>query len=127
MEKGRVLIAEGSEELALHLSEMLLGSYQVRCCSDGHEAQKLLSQFQPDVLVLDVMLPGVDGLTLLQRALEQGIRTRVLLTTAAVITAVEVFQLFTLVGSCDIDDLILNVIGAALGFLIQNTAKKPAQ
>jgi two-component system response regulator (stage 0 sporulation protein A) len=82
MEKGRVLIAEGSEELALHLSEMLLGSYQVRCCSDGHEAQKLLSQFRPDVLVLDVMLPGVDGLTLLQRALEQGIRTRVLLTTA---------------------------------------------
>ena len=52
---------------------------------------------------------------------------RVLLTTAAVITAVEVFQLFTLVGICDIDDLILNVIGAALGFLIQNTANKPAQ
>lgn len=41
---------------------------------------------------------------------------RVLLTTAAIITAVEIIQLFTLVGSCDIDDLILNVAGAAVGY-----------
>ena len=41
---------------------------------------------------------------------------RVLLTTAAIITAVEIIQLFTLVGSCDIDDLILNVLGSALGY-----------
>lgn len=43
---------------------------------------------------------------------------RVLLVTALVITAVEIAQLFTLVGSCDIDDLILNVIGAAMGYLL---------
>ena len=42
---------------------------------------------------------------------------RVLLTTAAVITLVEIIQLFTLVGSCDIDDLILNATGAAIGYL----------
>ena len=41
---------------------------------------------------------------------------RVLLSTAGIIAAVEVLQLFTLVGSCDIDDLILNVLGAALGY-----------
>jgi len=41
---------------------------------------------------------------------------RVLLTTAAIITVVEIVQLFTLVGSCDIDDLILNVAGAAIGY-----------
>ena len=52
---------------------------------------------------------------------------RVLLTTAAIITTVEVLQLFTLVGSCDIDDLILNVIGSALGFQIHHSTKKPAQ
>ena len=41
---------------------------------------------------------------------------RVLLATAVIITAVEIIQLFTLVGSCDIDDLILNVIGSAMGY-----------
>lgn len=41
---------------------------------------------------------------------------RVLLTTAALITLVEIAQLLALVGSCDIDDLILNVAGAALGY-----------
>ncbi len=34
------------------------------------------------------------------------------------ISCVEVIQLFTLLGSCDVDDLIFNVIGAFLGFLI---------
>ena len=52
--------------------------------------------------------------------------SRVLLTTAAIITAVEIIQLFTLVGICDIDDLILNVIGAAIGYGFHKVAKKPA-
>ena len=51
---------------------------------------------------------------------------RVLLVTAVLITAVEITQLFTLVGSCDIDDLILNVIGSAIGYGFHLTAKKPA-
>ena len=42
---------------------------------------------------------------------------RTLLITAFIITAVELAQLFTLLGSCDIDDLILNVIGATLGYM----------
>ena len=51
---------------------------------------------------------------------------RVLLVTAVLITAVEITQLFTLVGSCDIDDLILNVIGSAIGYVFHLIAKKPA-
>lgn len=41
---------------------------------------------------------------------------KVLLTTAAAIVLVELTQLFTLLGSCDTDDLILNVIGSAIGY-----------
>ena len=51
---------------------------------------------------------------------------RQIFITAAIITTVEILQLFTLVGSCDIDDLILNVIGSTFGFLIHKHAKKPA-
>ncbi len=41
---------------------------------------------------------------------------RVAAVTAGIITLVEVTQLFTLRGSCDVDDLILNVAGACLGY-----------
>ena len=37
----------------------------------------------------------------------------------ALITAVELIQLFTLLGSCDVDDLILNLLGATVGFLLR--------
>ena len=39
-----------------------------------------------------------------------------MLFSAICITAVELIQLFTLLGSCDIDDLILNMIGSAVGY-----------
>ena len=45
------------------------------------------------------------------------------LATALLITAVELAQLLTLLGSCDIDDLILNVIGAAIGYGIHKLIK----
>lgn len=41
---------------------------------------------------------------------------KTLLVTTVIIVAVEVLQLLTLLGICDIDDLILNVIGAAVGY-----------
>ena len=50
---------------------------------------------------------------------------KTLLCAALIICVVELLQLLTLVGSCDIDDLILNIIGAALGFTVYYCAKKP--
>lgn len=38
------------------------------------------------------------------------------LCTAGIIIAVELTQLFTLLGSCDIDDLLLNLLGASMGY-----------
>jgi len=40
----------------------------------------------------------------------------VLLATAGIITAVEIAQMLTLLGRCDVDDLILNITGAAIGY-----------
>ena len=48
---------------------------------------------------------------------------RTILTTTLIITAVELTQLFTLLGSCDVDDLILNVMGAALGYVFHKLLK----
>lgn len=43
---------------------------------------------------------------------------RFICCVVVVIIAVEVVQLFSLMGSCDIDDLILNTIGAVIGYLL---------
>ena len=48
---------------------------------------------------------------------------RTILATVLIITAVEVAQLFTLLGKCDIDDLILNAIGATIGYGIHKLIK----
>jgi len=44
--------------------------YQVRGAADGQEGLKAFFSWQPDLVVLDVMLPGMDGLTLLERIRE---------------------------------------------------------
>ena len=49
---------------------------------------------------------------------------KTLLVTALLIAAVEIAQLLLLVGSCDVDDLILNVIGAGIGYGIYRLIKK---
>ena len=48
---------------------------------------------------------------------------KTVLCSAAVVTVVEIIQLFTLLGSCDIDDLILNMLGVAVGFIIFKNVK----
>ena len=49
---------------------------------------------------------------------------RTVLSAAGLIIAVEVLQLFTLLGSCDVDDLILNMVGVVLGFLLWKLRRK---
>lgn len=58
----------------------------------------------------------------------EGLRRfrKVLLSAALIIIAVELIQLFTLVGSCDIDDLILNLIGTVIGYAVCQYKRKPA-
>lgn len=50
---------------------------------------------------------------------------KTLLCVTLMITAVELAQLFTLVGSCDVDDLLLNLLGAGLGYGLYKLTQKP--
>src|SRR5258705_1111826 len=49
--------------------------------SDGHEALRLLRQLQPDVVVMDLSMPGLDGIEATKRALGEGVTTRILILT----------------------------------------------
>lgn len=52
--------------------------------NDGHEAVRLTLEHAPDVLLLDLKLPGLDGLGVLGELRARGVRTRVLVLTSAV-------------------------------------------
>ena len=54
----------------------------VRPCGDGAEALALWHTLEPDVVALDLSLPRLDGLEVLARARDSGLRTPVLLLTA---------------------------------------------
>jgi DNA-binding response OmpR family regulator len=81
MEMLKLLIADGTEEFSQALCDALRGAYYVRACADGCEALELLRTYSPDVLVLDLMLPGLDGISLLQQATAAGICPMVLATS----------------------------------------------
>lgn len=81
METRKLLIADGGEEFRQALKEMLQDAYHVRTCQDGKEALDLLRSFQPDVLVLDLMLTELDGISLLQSALPDNKALVVLATS----------------------------------------------
>lgn len=63
-QRRRVLIAEDEALIRLDLSEMLRdeGYDVVGEARDGQEAIELAEQLQPDLIILDVKMPGVDGL-----------------------------------------------------------------
>lgn len=79
----RILVAEDDKDAAEFIKKGLreLG-HNVVVSSEGPDALHLLSTEQLDVAVLDRMLPGLDGLSVVQRARAAGVETPVLLLTA---------------------------------------------
>jgi CheY-like chemotaxis protein len=63
-----------------------IGGFIVKICSSGQEALKELPVFAPDVILLDVMMPGMDGPTTLKALRELGVakNTPVIFMTAKV-------------------------------------------
>lgn len=82
---ARVLIVEDEESILLSL-EFLLGKegHAVSAARDGAEALRLLEAQPPDLVLLDVMLPLIDGFELCRRirAMPALAATRIMLVTA---------------------------------------------
>lgn len=73
------------DDPALHTTlqrSLVRAQMRVDVCSDGALALQHWTDLQPDVVVLDLSLPGVDGLDVLKQARRQGLRTPVLILTA---------------------------------------------
>jgi two-component system response regulator MprA len=83
-----VLLAEDDRAIRHALERALtLEGYKVTAVADGVEALAQAHRTQPDVLVLDVMMPGIDGLQVCRVLRAEGDRTPILMLTALVETA----------------------------------------
>ena len=69
----KLLIADTSEEFCASVAEILCDSFDIRLCSEGNRALELMRSFRPDIVFLDVTLPGLDGATVLETAVSEGI------------------------------------------------------
>ncbi|WP_457641642.1 response regulator transcription factor [Persephonella sp.] len=79
----KILIVEDNIELNNTLKEVLeLNGYLVDSAFDGEEALDYLSATEYDLVILDIMLPKIDGYQVCQLARDKGINTPILMLTA---------------------------------------------
>jgi DNA-binding response OmpR family regulator len=78
-----ILIVEDNETLAFGLRTSLeVEGYRVECVTDGNEGLAWLEHHSPDLIVLDLMLPGLNGFEVLKRYRGRGGAAAVLILSA---------------------------------------------
>lgn len=98
----KILIAESSVEFSEPLCDILEMHYDVCMCHSGLSVKGLLEDFLPDVLVMDLALPGLDGISLLKQICTMQVRPRILLTTCFMSPYVE-----TVISGLGVDLVVL--------------------
>ncbi len=79
----RALVVDDEMNLG-ELLRMAMGNegWEARAATNGQEALEVIREFEPDLIVLDVMMPGIDGVELLTRIRAAGNDAPVLFLTA---------------------------------------------
>lgn len=79
----RILLVEDEKRMAQALCEILrLEKYEVDHCENGPEGLTAAESNIYDIIILDVMLPGINGFEIARQARRAGIRTPILMLTA---------------------------------------------
>ena len=118
----RVLLVEDDRSIC-RLVELELGhrGLVVRCAYDGPSGVNEAEAFRPDVAIMDIMLPGVDGVGVLKELRREGSRVPVIMLTARDATADKVHSLNLgaddyLTKPFDVEELL-----ARMGALVRRT------
>ncbi len=79
----RVLFAEDERDLnKIVTKKLVLEGYGVDSCFDGQEALYYITNTEYDVIILDIMMPKLDGFEVLSKARAEGIDTPIIFLTA---------------------------------------------
>jgi len=113
--KTRVLVVDDEEQFAQALSERLrIRDYEVATCLNGEDALKRVKNYNIDVVILDVLMPGMDGIEVLREIKKMKPLTEVILLTghATVETAIEGMKLGAmdyLMKPCENEELVTKI------------------
>lgn len=79
----RILVVEDNDDLRNYLVDMLQGTYNIQACPNGRDALVIIREFNPDLILSDIMMPEMGGdelCTTVKRNLEMSHIPVILLT-----------------------------------------------
>lgn len=83
MAKTKILVVDDEENIRLlYKEELMEAGYEVETAKDAMDAEKKIPEFQPDLITLDIKMPGMDGIEFLRKFREKDKKTPVVLCTA---------------------------------------------
>jgi len=122
-----VLLAEDDRPIRTALERALtLEGYQVTAVADGIQALAAAHRERPDVILLDVMMPGIDGLQVCQVLRAEQDRTPILMLTARVETADRIAGLDAGADDYVVKPFEVEEVFARLRALLRRTTPEPA-
>ena len=119
----RVVVVDDHAIVRRGLDQLLSGTEDlvvVGAAADGSEAVEVVLQTRPDVVLMDLQMPGTDGVTAIREILAQGSDTQVVVLTSfsdseRIIGALDAGAVGYLLKDADPDDLLEGVRAAARG------------
>lgn len=102
-ELKKILYAEDEPDVQtiVELTVQTMSEYQIKICNNGKELLKCVSEFNPDLILLDVMMPEMDGPTTF-RNLQSEENTKdipvIFMTAKAQVHEIEIFKEIGVVG-----------------------------
>jgi len=115
---SKILLVDDEEIFTRNMAKLLTTrGYKVTAVNSGDAAIQALEAQPVDVIVLDLKMPGMDGLTTLKEIQKLGLFTQTLMLTGhgSIDSALEAMKLGAydyLTKPCEIDDLVAKIEGA---------------
>lgn len=118
MRGASILLVDDEKVFTDNMSKLLTSrGYRVTAVNDGESAVRALQEESYDVVVLDLKMPGMDGIATLNEIQKLGLSTETLILTGhgSIDTALEALKLGAydyLTKPCEIEDLVEKIEGA---------------